>query len=389
MAGRRGNNEGSLTKRPDGRWEARITLADGKRKSFYGKTRQEAAKRLAAAVRDQIVGLPIVGEKQTLVQYLDHWLEVAKPTIKPRTYHLYEMFVRVHIVPSLGTTALARLSPQHIQAFYAGRLAAGLSSTSVRHIHDVLHRALDAALKLGLVQRNVTELIDPPRMRHHEMTVLTPEQVRTFLAAAKGDRYFALYVLALTTGMRQGELLALKWRDVDLEGAKLNVRATLQPVKGQGFVLSAPKTKRSRRTIALTSAAVDALRDHQREQEIEREKLGAAWADHGSYSPIQWGVRSMGFISCSAISARSWKALALLASASTISATRRQRFCSGRALIPRSSLRCSGMRKWQSHWISTATSCPTCRSKRRQQWTLYWRSDTSSRLVIEGCRGTL
>jgi integrase len=285
MAGRRGNNEGSLTKRPDGRWEARITLADGKRKSYYGKTRQEAAKRLAAAVRDQNVGLPIVGEKQNLAQYLTYWLEVVRPTIKPRTYRLYEMFVRVHIAPGLGTTALARLSPQHIQAFYAGRLETGLSSTSVRHIHDVLHRALDAALKLGLVQRNVTELIDPPRMRHHEMTVLTPEQVRAFLAAAKRDRYYALYVLALTTGMRQGELLALKWRDVDLESAKLNVRATLQPVKGQGFVLSAPKTKRSRRTIALTSTAVEALRDHQRQQEIEREKLGAAWAHHDLVFP--------------------------------------------------------------------------------------------------------
>jgi integrase len=220
MAGRRGNKEGSLRKRPDGRWEARITLSDGSRKSFYGTTRQGAAKLLAAAVRDQNVGLPIVGEKQTLEQFLVHRLEVVKPSIKPRTHRLYEMFVRVHIVPALGATVLSRLSPQQVQTFYTGRLEAGLSSTSVRHIHNMLHRALDAALRLGLVQRNVSELIDPPRMRHYEMTVFSPEQVRMFLATARNDRYYALYVLALTTGMRQGELLALKWRDVDLDTAR-------------------------------------------------------------------------------------------------------------------------------------------------------------------------
>jgi integrase len=285
MAGRRGNKEGNLRKRPDGRWEARIVLPDGSRKSFYGKTRQEAAKLLVVAVRDQNIGLPIVGEKQTLEQYLGHWLEVVKPTIKPRTHRLYEMFVRVHIAPALGATTLSRLSPQQIQALYAGRLAAGLSSTSVQHVHYMLHRALDAALRLGLVQRNVSELIDPPRMRHHEMTVLSPEQVRTFLATAKIDRYYALYVLALTTGMRQGELLTLKWRDVDLDGARLTVRATLQYVKGQGYVFTPPKTKRSRRSIALTSAAVDALRAHRQRQDIEREKLGTAWADHNLVFP--------------------------------------------------------------------------------------------------------
>jgi integrase len=197
----------------------------------------------------------------------------------------YEMLLRVHVVPTLGTTALSRLGPQQVQAFYAGRLEAGLSSTSVRHIHNVLHRALDAALKLGLVQRNVTELIDPPRMRHHEMSVLSPAQVRTFLATAKEDRFYALYVLALTTGMRQGESLALTWQEIDLDGARLNVRSTLQPVKGGGIALAPPKTTQSRRSIALTSFAVEALRDHQRRQEIERAKLGEAWFDHGLAFP--------------------------------------------------------------------------------------------------------
>lgn len=135
------------------------------------------------------------------------------------------------------------------------------------------------------MQRNVSELIDPPRIRHHEMTVLSPEQVRTFLATAKNDRYYVLYVLALTTGMRQGELLALKWRDVDLDGARLTVRATLQYITRQGYVFTPPKTKRRRRSIALTSAAVDALRAHRQRLDIEREKLSGAWADHNLVFP--------------------------------------------------------------------------------------------------------
>ena len=134
----------------------------------------------------------------------------------------------MHLFPELGTVSLSRLSPQQLQVLYAMDLVRGSSTTTVHHIHMVLHRALHAAFRLGLVQRNVCDLVDPPRMIHHEIVVLSAEQVRMFLEAAKGERSEALFILAITTGMRQGELLALRWKDVDLDAASLTIRTTLQ-----------------------------------------------------------------------------------------------------------------------------------------------------------------
>lgn len=279
MSAKRGNNEGSLTRRPDGRWEARITLENGQRKSFYAATRQAAARKLAAALRDRDAGLPIVGDKQTLAQFLGAWLETIHPNVKPKTYRSYEQLLRVHVLPTLGDVPLSKLSAQQLQVLYARRLEAGSSTTTVHHVHAVLHRALESAFRLGLVQRNVGDLVDAPRMRHHELRVLTPSQVRTLLDAAKGDRLEALYVVALSTGMRQGELLALKWSHVDLDRRVVMVMATVQYVKGGGYTFLAPKTRRSRRKIALPLVAVEALRRHKDRQQLERLRLGHAWED--------------------------------------------------------------------------------------------------------------
>jgi integrase len=281
VAKKRGNSEGSITKRPDGRWEARITLEGGKRKSFYAKTRQEAAKMLVAAVKDRDAGLPVVGDKQTLGHYLASWLDTVRPNLKPKTFRSYEQLTRVHVLPTIGAIPLSKLSAQQLQLLYARRLEAGSSTTTVQHVHAVLHRALESAFRLGLVQRNVSDLVDPPRMRHHEMRVLTPAQVRTLLDAARGDRLEALYVLALATGMRQGELLALRWEDVDLDGGALQVRATLQHVSGGGFTFAPPKTRRSRRKVVLPVAALDALRQHRVRQADERANLRSGWDDLG------------------------------------------------------------------------------------------------------------
>jgi integrase len=278
MPGKRGNNEGSVSRRSDGLWEARITLEGGKRKSFYAKTRQEAARKLAAALRDQDAGLPALGSKQTVGQYLQSWLEAAKPTIRARTWRTYEMFVRVHIVPALGSISITKLTAQQVQLLYARKLEEGLSTTSVHHLHAVLHRAFDAALRLGVVQRSVLDMVEVPRMRHHEMKTLSEEQAQQLLAAAQGERLEALYVLALATGMRQGEMLALRWHDVDLEGASLQVRATVHYTKG-GYLFTEPKTKYSRRRIALPHIVVEALREHRVRQLTERLEVGPAWED--------------------------------------------------------------------------------------------------------------
>ena len=135
------------------------------------------------------------------------------------------MLVDKHVVPALGNVRLSKLTPAHLQGFYRSKLDAGLSPRTVQYLHVVLHRALKQALRWGLVVRNVAEAVDPPRVPKKEVTPLSPEQARAFLEAASGgDRLEALYVLAVHTGMRQGELFNLRWDDVDLDAGVLRVQ---------------------------------------------------------------------------------------------------------------------------------------------------------------------
>src|SRR5579859_7684684 len=169
MTARRGNSEGTIRKRPDGRWEARISFEDGRRKSFYGKTRQEVAHRLAQARHELDSGLPLLDERQTLQQYLESWIETIKPQVRASSWRRYGDYVRVHLIPGLGRIPLAKLTAQHVQIFYARKLGEGLSPSTVHHIHGMFHRALKDALLMGLVQRNVTEMVRPPRRSSREM----------------------------------------------------------------------------------------------------------------------------------------------------------------------------------------------------------------------------
>ena len=228
MPGKRGNSEGSITKRADGRWMARITLEGGERKTFYAKTRQEAARRLAQAIRDRDTGLPIVGERQTLEQYFNTWLTDIRPTIRPRSWTRYEEMARLHLLPTLGGVVLSRLTSQQLQALYSAKLAEGLAPATVGRLHAVIRRALGEAMQLGLTQRNIALLVRAPRPAGHEMCVLTADQAKIFLASIVGDPLEALYVLAITTGMRRGEMLALRWSEIDLDERYLQVRWTLQ-----------------------------------------------------------------------------------------------------------------------------------------------------------------
>jgi integrase len=277
MPGKRGNSEGSIVKRADGRWMARITLEGGVRKTFYAKTRQEAARRLAAAIRDRDTGIPIVGERQTVEQYFSSWLSDIRPTIRPRSWVRYEELVRLHVLPSLGSMVLSRLTAQQLQTLYSTKLAEGFAPATVGRLHAVIRRALGEATRPGLTQRNVAALVRAPRPAGHEMHVLTPSQARKLLASIAGDPLEALYVLALTTGMRRGELLALHWSEIDLEAGFLQVRWTLQHVAGGVYVLTPPKTARSRRKIALTTRAIGALHKQKNRQRAMREAAKEAW----------------------------------------------------------------------------------------------------------------
>jgi flagellar biosynthesis component FlhA len=160
----------------DGLWEARVALPDGKRKSLYAKTRQAVARKLAEALRDRDKELPVVTDRQTVEQYFLSWLSVIRAKIRHSTWRKYEVHVRLHILPTLGKVVLAKVTTQQLQDLYARKLAEGLDRTSVHHLHAVVHMALDAAVRLELVQCNVSDLVDPPSRDRPEMAVLSPAQ---------------------------------------------------------------------------------------------------------------------------------------------------------------------------------------------------------------------
>lgn len=290
---RRGSGEGTIFRRtlPDGggvKWVAQLTLPDGRRKSFSAKTQAEVREKLESAKRELATGLPVTSERQTVAQYLASWLETMRPPrLVPETWSRYEDCIRLHITPALGKTRLTALTPQQVQAFYARLRTQGLSSTTVLHNHAVLHAALKSAVRLGLVARNVTDLVDRPRKRRVEIHPLSASQARRLLETAetREPRLAALYALALAVGMRQGELLALRWDDLDLGArptAVVRINTTLK-WRGTGAareaVLEHPKSHYSRRQVSLPPSAVESLRRHRAGQLEERLKAGAAYGD--------------------------------------------------------------------------------------------------------------
>jgi integrase len=275
---KRANGEGSIYKRKDGRWTSRVSLSGAKRKDFYGRTRQEVAAKLVVALRANQDGLPIVDEKQTVTQFLDAWLESIESTVRPGTLSTYQILLKKHVNPFVGNVALSRLEPLHLQRLYRDRLDYGLSAQSVRKIHAVIHAALERAIKWGLLLRNVAHLTTPPRDERYEFRTLSQSEARSLLSAARGNRLEALYWLAITTGMRQGELLALRWRDVNFETGSLCIRGTLTLRNGRKAV-SEPKTPGSRRQVAVGEQVKDVLRAHRARQAEERLAKGDAWIE--------------------------------------------------------------------------------------------------------------
>lgn len=287
MAGKRGHNEGSIYQRADGRWCCQVSQANGKRRYLYGKTRREVAQQLSRVQREQQEGLPSGDARQTLGAYLLEWLEgIRPPELAESTWKRYDEIVRLYLIPDLGLVKLTRLQPQQVQQFYSDlQRERGLSSTTAHHTHAVLHRALEVAMRYGLVARNVCDLVKAPRMREHSIHPLSREEARLYLEVVSEHRLAALYTLAVATGMRQGELLALHWRDVDLEhgdhgeGGRLSVTSNLY-VHDRVAVFKAPKTKGSRRQIAFSAQMAEVLRAHRQRQRLERLSAGPSWSEH-------------------------------------------------------------------------------------------------------------
>jgi integrase len=285
LMGRRGHNEGSISKRKDGRWEGRISLGyEGgarKRKVFYGKTRRDVQQQLTKALRDHQQGLPVAPERQTVATFLTTWLETAaKPKLRPRTYDSYRQTITKHLIPALGRTILQKLSPQQVQRYLNEKLATGLSARTVQYHHAILRSALNQAVKWDLVPRNVAKLVDVPRAEQHDFRYFTTEEARRFLRVVRTERLEALFTVAVSLGLRQGEALGLRWEDVDLEHGSLRVRMQLQRIDGK-LTLVATKTAKSRRTIPLPGFALDAMRRHRTKQLEERLAAGEQWQEHG------------------------------------------------------------------------------------------------------------
>lgn len=278
---KRGHGEGTIGRRENGTWYARISLGDGTRKSIYGKTRGEVQAKLRAAQRAREDGLNLSAKRQTVATYLDDWLEnTARPSLRSSTHASYESYIRVHIKPAIGRHQLSALTPQHVQAFLNSRAAAGLSPSTVAKIRAVLRKALGQALKWGPVTRNAAALTDPPRVVTTPVQPLSLEQARRLMDAARDDRLGPLFTVAIATGLRPGELYGLRWTDVDLERGVLRVSHAMQRVGGK-MALVEPKTVRSRRTINLPAIALDAIRLERVRQNERRLFHGPDWQDWG------------------------------------------------------------------------------------------------------------
>jgi integrase len=224
-------------------------------------------------------------------EYLGRWLaDSVSDTVKATTFERYEQITRLHLKPAPGRLKLKALTPAHVRGLYRDKLEAGSSVPTVRYIHTTLHKALKQAVMDGLIPRNATEAVKPPQPSREEMHPLTPQQAKLLLQVAQeaGDRLEALYVLAIHTGLRQGELLGLKWDDVDLDDGSLQVRRTLALTRS-GPVFKSPETTGSRRSVRLTSNAVEAFKSHLERQLAEIDKMGSIWSENGLISASETG----------------------------------------------------------------------------------------------------
>jgi len=272
----------------DAQWSATVDVGreNGKRKQKMQTNKFKSEREAWKWVRETLSAV----EKQeyvppsdlTVGDYLKEWLPGVKSQVKPSTWESYRSYTERHLIPSLGAIRLQDLKPGHLKALYGelkdgGRKdggQGGLSTRSIRYIHAIVRLALRDAVTEGRLQRNVALLVKPPKLVQGEMKAWTGPEAQTFLAHVKDDRLFAAWALALSTGMRKGEILGLRWSDVDLECSKLTVNQTLISI-GHKVQISTPKTERSQRPIDLDAETVRILRAHKAKQAEEWLALGA------------------------------------------------------------------------------------------------------------------
>lgn len=304
---KRANGEGTISKRKkDGKvvgWKGSVTVGtnpDGSldRRWVSGKTQDEVREKIRALQSDLHRGLVADTEGLTLSSFMDRWLDHKERSgVKPNTLESYRYTTRRNINPNLGKIKLEKLRPLDVEHLLTTLTKAGKSAANVSYTLRVLKMALRQGVRWQMLPRNVADAVSAPKVERREMQVWTPEQVATFLGHTEPHRLHAAFYLALMTGMRRGEVMGLRWHDIDLDNARLTIRHNLVEVQGQGVpgklhngkptetsrraMLSTPKTKASRRSIRLSPGTVSKLKEHQARQEQERRDAGEAWLDEG------------------------------------------------------------------------------------------------------------
>ncbi|HUY24215.1 MAG TPA: site-specific integrase, partial [Candidatus Saccharimonadales bacterium] len=258
--------------------EAAIMI-EGHRHRRVAQRKHEVSAWLVELRKTQLDGLPVTPpRRQTVASFFATWMADRRSQVKYSTWIRDEQYGRLHLLPVLGKLQLSKLGPQDVQRMQERMLRGGASPTSVHHAHAVLHRMLRDAVRWDLVSRNVAQLVSPPRMAESNIEVLRREQVDALLEVAASDPWEALWVLALGTGMREGELMALRWQDLDLEAGLVQVRRTAS--RGpEGMIFAEPKTPNSRRRIKLGQGELAALHRHHAAQAAARLQVGPLWQE--------------------------------------------------------------------------------------------------------------
>lgn len=279
MAKRRSNGEGNIRKRKDGRWEGRYTAGinpeNGKQifKNVLGKTQAEVKEKLKKALADsQKLDLTKQG-KYTVGTWMDAWFEnVAKIKVRPSSHQTYRGYIDNHIKPNIGNIPLEKLTTMELQKFYRKLLTSGrverveakeqpkgLSAKTVRNINQVISSAMDLAVAQKIILENPTNACSLPRVEHKEMQTISAEQLQAFLEEAKRSGVYEMYYIELSTGLRRGELLGLKWEDIDMKQGVIRVRRQISRIDGK--IVEAPlKTKNSYRAVTISPQAVEILK---------------------------------------------------------------------------------------------------------------------------------
>jgi len=279
MSRRRGNNEGSLYKRQDGLWCAQISL-DGRRLTKYAKTQKDCRTWIKAMVAKIDGGLTFEATLMTMERFFEVWLSGKELSRRPGTVENYRKVTNSYILPKIGQMRLQDLTPTHITQLYMLLKDEGKGARSIQAVHVILHCALKQAVREGLLGRNPVDAVDRPRVEQTETQILNEEQARHLLTTASASLYETVFCLALISGMRKGELLGLKWSDLDLTKGTILVQRQLQLIKPGGYVLVPPKTKAGKRQVKLGQGMLAKLENHRKNQEALKAAAGDKWKEN-------------------------------------------------------------------------------------------------------------